>query len=379
MKKTLKWFFLFFLALNLGLLATGKWYYWKALFYNYVNIDDLELFPYRIIEAGQPQPWPLASAYNQIQITDSLRKELEDFKTVAFLVIKDDSILIERYWENYSAHSYSNSFSMAKSVVGILTGMALDEGKIKSLEQPVSDFIPEFKNPPDNNLTVYHLLTMSAELNWDESYSSLTSETTEAYYGKNLRKQMLRLKTTGPAGVHFNYQSACTQLLGMVLEKATGKTLSEYASEKLWKPIGAESEARWSLDRKDGMEKAYCCIYSNARDFARIGKLYLDSGRWNGHQLVSQEYVLNSIKPAALTNNGQPNKEYGYQWWIGEYSGHRVFYARGILGQYIIVLPEEKMIIVRLGHLRDKDELGNLRDVSVYIHELSGMLQLKKN
>lgn len=374
MKKFFKWFLIFFLFLNAALLATGKFYYWKAIIYNYVNIDDLDLFPYRTIEPGHPQPWLLSSAYNQIPLTDSLRKELEDFKTVAFLVVKDDSILTENYWENYSFESYSNSFSMAKSVIGILTGIALDEGKIKSLDQPVGDFIPEFKNPPNDQLTIYHLLTMSAELNWDESYSSLTSETTEAYYGKNLRKQMLRLKTVGTPGVNFNYQSSCTQLLGMVIENATGMKLSEYASERLWKPIGAEREARWSLDHRDGIEKAYCCIYSNARDFARIGKLYLDSGRWKGNQIVSEEYVLRSTTPSALSDKGQPNKEYGYQWWIGEYSGRKVFYARGILGQYILVLPEEKIIMVRLGHLRDKDQSGNLRDVPVYIRETLKML-----
>jgi CubicO group peptidase (beta-lactamase class C family) len=263
---------------------------------------------------------------------------------------------------------------MAKSIVGILTGMALDEGKIKSIHQPVGDFLPEFKIPPNDQLTVYHLLTMSAALNWDENYSSLTSETTEAYYGKYLRKQMLRLKTTGTPGVEFNYQSSCTQLLGMVIEQATGKTLSDYASEKLWKPLGAEQEARWSLDHKNGIEKAYCCIYSNARDFARIGKLMLDSGRWKGKQLISEDFVLQSVRPAPLSDKGQPNKVYGFQWWIGNYSGRNVFYARGILGQYIIVLPEEKIIIVRLGHLRDKDEKGNLRDVPVYIHEVLKML-----
>jgi CubicO group peptidase (beta-lactamase class C family) len=283
---------------------------------------------------------------------------------------------MEHYWDGYTEKSYSNSFSMAKSVVGILTGTALKEGKIKSLSQPVSDFIPEFKNPPNDQLTIYHLLTMSAELNWDESYSSLTSETTEAYYGKNLRRQMLRLKTTGLPGKEFNYQSSCTQLLGMVLEQATGKKLADYCSEKLWLPIGAENDAQWSLDRNNGMEKAYCCIYSNARDFARIGKLYLDSGRWNGIQIVPEDYVLNSITPAPLADKSKPNTEYGYQWWIGVYSGRQVFYARGILGQYILVLPKEKLIVVRLGHQRDKDEQGNLRDVQLYLQELSTLLKL---
>ncbi|MCC6383728.1 MAG: beta-lactamase family protein [Bacteroidia bacterium] len=369
MKKFINGFLIILVLLNAGLLLTGKFYYWKALVYNFVDIDDLNLFPYRTIENGKPQPWVLAAGYNQTEMTEKLKQELEDFESVAYLVIKEDSIILEKYWEGYSDSSYSNSFSMAKSVIGILTGIAIDEGKIRSINEPVGDFIEEFNTPPNNKITIYHLLTMSAELNWDESYSSLTSPTTEAYYGRELRKQMLRLRNAGPLGSNFNYQSSCTALLSFIIRKVTGQTVSDYASDKLWKPLGMQSEARWSLDHPGGDEKAYCCIYSNARDFARIGQLYLDSGRWNGKQIVSESYVLQSILPAKTIDNGKPNEVYGYHWWIGTFGGKHVYYARGILGQYIFVIPEEKMIIVRLGHKRDKDSEGNLRDAEIYISE----------
>jgi CubicO group peptidase (beta-lactamase class C family) len=133
----------------------------------------------------------------------------------------------------------------------------------------------------------------------------------------------------------------------------------------LWIPLGAEHSAQWSLDKENGSEKAYCCFYSNARDFARIGSLYLHQGNWRGNQLLDSAWVQQSITPSRLPafDSGLPDSSYGFQWWIGS----DYFYCRGILGQYIIVLPAEQLIIVRLGHERDKDEAGNLRDLPLYI------------
>jgi CubicO group peptidase (beta-lactamase class C family) len=168
----------------------------------------------------------------------------------------------------------------------------------------------------------------------------------------------------------FTYLSGNTQLLGFVLRKATGKTLSDYASEKLWKPLGAAHQAWWSLDHKNGDEKAFCCFNSNARDFARFGKLYLDSGRWNGKQIVPQDYVLASTHPAGLKNDdGKNNDTYGYMWWlIPNYKGHYVFYMRGILGQYMLVIPDQKMIVVRLGKKRLPNDSNDLpHDVTYYL------------
>jgi CubicO group peptidase (beta-lactamase class C family) len=342
------------------LVLTDKTFLYKAIWYNYVNIDDLKLFENRAIDNATGPPWALASSLNQLPaspFTDSIHKAL---RTVAFLVIKNDTIIHEQYYEGYGTTSLSNSFSMAKSVVGMLVGVALTEGKIRSLDQPVGDFLPSFAEGDKASITIKHVLCMSSGLNWDESYSSPLSLTTEAYYGTDLPKLILNLKPIAKPGQKFVYLSGDTQLLALVLEKATGRKVADYLSEKIWKPIGAEHPAYWSLDHTDGTEKAYCCIYSNARDFARLGKLYLDSGNWNGRQIIDKTYVVVSTSPHLLADeDGKPVDYYGYQWWvIPDYKGRKLFYARGILGQYIFVSPADKLIAVRLGHIRGKEKTG---------------------
>jgi CubicO group peptidase (beta-lactamase class C family) len=355
-------------SFNVYVFISGKSYLYKTLVYNYVDIDDKAIFHSREIKAGNGVEWPFSSSYNKKSMPDYLKNELEVNKSVAFLVIKDDSILYENYWEQYSDTSQSNSFSMAKSIIGVLTGIAIDEGKIKNLNQPVGDFIPEYKTGSRAQLTLRNLITMSAALNWDEEYSSLMSITTEAYYGRDLYALVANIDVTGTPGKDFNYQSGCTELLAIVLEKATGKTVSEYASEKLWKPIQAMHSADWSLDHKNGLEKAYCCFYSNARDFARIGALYLHKGNWKGTQVVDSNWVSESIQPAPLLDEGKPNRIYGYHWWLDNHSGKSIYYCRGLLGQYIVVIPEEHIIFVRLGHKRaEKNADGSLTDVPIYV------------
>ena len=295
MKKIIKIILYFILIVlvvfNLYILISSKTYIYKALVYNFVDIDDNDLFSQRKIMAGEGVEWPFHQLYQKKTMPTYLNDSLEKYKSVAFVIIKNDSLYFEKYWESYSDSSISNSFSMAKSVVGILTGIAIDEGKIKSIDEPVADFIPEFKDGAKEKITIRHLLMMSSGLDWDESYASLFSPTTEAYYGTDLRKLVVNQQVLIPPGQKFIYQSGNTQLLGIVLEKATGKSLSEYASEKLWKPLHAMHTAEWSLDKENGREKSYCCFYSNARDFARFGSLYLHDGKMFGRQIVSAYYV----------------------------------------------------------------------------------------
>lgn len=356
------------LLLNIYILFSGKTYLYKALAYNFVDIDDNTLFHQRKIEAVQGIEWPLKSNYNRMTAPGYLMEELEKYKSVAYLVIQNDSILFEKYWEGYSDKSISNSFSMAKSIVGVMTGIALDEGKIKSLDQPVGDFIPEFKEGDKSKITIRHLLMMSSGLDWDEAYANPLSVTTEAYYGTDLYKVATQQNVVMEPGNEFVYQSGNTELLGLIIEKATGKSLSEYASEKLWKPLHAMNNAEWSLDKEDGREKSYCCFYSNARDFARIGALYMHDGMMYGKQIVSSDYVKTSVTPSPAKDSGGENRIYGYHWWITSYENHKVFYMRGILGQYVLVIPDENLIVVRLGHQRSpKTDAGELTDVPLYI------------
>ncbi|HAP01823.1 MAG TPA: serine hydrolase [Bacteroidetes bacterium] len=331
---------------------TGTNYIYKAALYNTANLNDYKIFENRTVEAGAPQPLPVSSDFNKIVPDDSLMKVLEKTKTVSLLVLKNDSIEYEKYWNGYSDSSYSNSFSMAKTIVGLLCAFARKDGKILSFDQAVGFYLPEFKTEDKSTITIGDLLTMSSGTDWDESYSSPFSTTTEAYYGTDLYKVATGVKGVLLPGVQWRYKSGDTELLGLVLEKATGKNLSEYASEKLWKPLGAEHPALWSLDKKDGREKAYCCFNSNARDFSRIGTLLLHKGNWKGNQLLDTSVIDLYTHPLSIRDeNDDTANYYGYQLWrLPDRNG--VFYLRGILGQYVIVIPQKNVVVVRLGETR---------------------------
>lgn len=361
------------------MVITGNTYLYKAIVYNYVNIDDNDLFEQRVIETDKSTPWAFSKTYNSHSLPNKLDSALQAYESVAFLIIKNDSIEYEKYWDGYSISSISNSFSMAKSIVSILIGIAIDEGHIKNLAQPIGDFLPEYNEGEKKKVTIRHLLMMAGGLNWDESYGSAFSVTTKAYYGTDLFALVKDLEVEEEPGKVYRYKSGNTQLLAFILEKATGKKVSDYASEKLWIPLHAERNAEWSLDHKAGMEKAYCCFYSNARDFARIGKLYSNYGNFNGTQVVSAEYVAESIKPATLLSpDGQPINHYGLHWWLMNRNGYAVFYARGILGQYIISIPDLSLVVVRLGHKRSEvKENYHVTDVLLYIDEVLNMYDNK--
>jgi CubicO group peptidase (beta-lactamase class C family) len=362
MKKLLK-FLLYFIICLLFVFSTyaiisGRTYLFKAVYYNFADIDDYKIFTNNTVGAGQPQSWPISTEYNQHSCPDSLTRLLEKLQTIGLLVIRNDSLFFEKYWEGYSDSSLSNSFSVAKSITSLLIGAALKEGKIKSVDEPVADFLPEFNDGLAKKLRIKDLLTMSSGSDWDESYANPLSITTEAYYGSDIHKTAVKIHIVKEPGTLHSYKSGDTELLGLIVEKATGKSLAEYASEKLWKPMGAEHAALWSTDHENGNEKAYCCFNTNARDFARIGQLMLDSGKWNGTAIIDSDYYRASITPCNIPDaTGSTCNYYGYQWWLRPAFGN-VFYARGILGQYIIVVPSKKMIIVRLGKKRSVQRIN---------------------
>lgn len=331
-------------------------------------IEDYLEFNNRKIPAGTPQPWPLHKDYNTVRPTERLQEVNHDLQTIALLIIKNDSIWYEEYFEKFGPNSKTNSFSMAKSITTALLGKAIFEGKIKSLDQPVADFYPQF----DQGLTVGDLASMSSGLNWNESYYNPFSMTAEAYFGDDIRKLILQLEVTEEPGKEFKYLSGNTQLLGMVLEKATGKRLSEYLSESFWKPLGMRNSGLWQLDSEEsGMEKAYCCIASNARNFARFGKLYKDYGKWQGKPILDSAFVAKSIQPRFKNS-----PHYGYGFWLEEYKEKDIFYMRGILGQYVMVIPEDNLIISRLGKEKMAKPEGkeHPKDFYIYLEEVYEML-----
>lgn len=355
-------------------------YILKAVRVTYFNgyktafLDDYKYFDNRTIDSGVVQPWNISREYNSVSATENLSSTHQELKSTAFLIIKNDSIWHESYFDGYNKDSHTNSFSMAKSYVAAALGVAIQQGKIKSLNQPVADFFPEFSEELASEMTVGDLASMSSGLNWDEKYYSPFSIVTRAYFDNDLKKVILGLKVTEKPGREFKYSSGDTQLLALVLQKATGENLSDYISEHFWKPLGCKNEAFWQVDNPNGIEKAYCCIASNARDFAKLGKLYKQKGNWDGQQIVDTAFVTLSIKPRF---EGAP---YGYGFWLSDYLGKDIFYMRGHLGQFVIVIPEDDIIIVRLGHLKglQTDEDPHSNDFYVYIDESYKMLSQGK-
>lgn len=367
-------FILFLYLFNYDYILRGlQVVYFKG--YTTAYIDDYPEFENRKIEAGENhQPWPLHDEYNSVSPTSELIHINEELGTVAFLIIKSDSIWHENYAEGYDENSLTNSFSMAKSITTALLGKAIRDGYIKSLDHPVSDFFPEFHNPEYPVLTVGDLSSMSSGLDWNEDYYNPFSVTARAYFDEDIRKIARDMNIDSPPGEEFEYLSGNTILLGMVIEKATGKNLSQYLSESFWKPLGMKNDALWQLDSEEnGMEKAYCCIASNARDFARFGKLFKDHGKWNGKQILDSAFVATATQPRF-----EDSPEYGYGFWLSNHKGKEIFYMRGVLGQYVIVVPEDEVIIIRLGHnlikRKDKEVEQHSPDFFIYLDEAYKML-----
>lgn len=366
----------------IGLYATGNSHLIKAVRSTYLEgktgptIDDYSKFENRIVNTAKVQRWQKANNYNNYFLDDKLEKGTESFETTALIVIKDKKIVFEKYFENYSETSQSNSFSMAKSFTSLCIGAAIKEGKIKSVNQRVGDFLTEFK---DSDLKISELLTMTSGIDFGESYGDPFGFMSKTYYGEDLYELTLSKKLQEEPGTQWKYQGGNTLLLSFIIKKATGKNLAEYFSEKFWKPIGAKKNALWTLNKENGIEKAYCCFYSNARDYARIGQLMLDSGNWNGTQLITREYFDQSIAPVKIPDeNNQIIDYYGYQWWLGSYQGVEFSYARGIQGQYIVSIPQWNTVLVRLGHKRDPAR-GVIVPKDLYIYLEVARLAVNKN
>jgi CubicO group peptidase (beta-lactamase class C family) len=358
----------------------NKNYYYKTLWYNIPGIFDNEIFESRIIHAAeQPQQWNYAAGYSRNTISAVLLDTLKKYQTTSLLFIQHDSIQIEMYFEGAHDSTRSNSFSVSKSFVSALIGRAIKLGYIKSIDQPVSDYIKEFNEGDKKKITIRHLLTMSSGLDWDEAYSSLFSQTTEAYYGTQLEKQVLSLPVKRNPGIYFEYKSCDTEILAILLKHATGMHISEFMEKEFWSPMGA-SEASWSLDHANGIEKAYCCIYATAKDFARLGSLYLHKGNWKGMQLIDSAYVEQSVAASHLLNpvTTISTDYYGFQWWlVSNYKGMSAFYMRGILGQNVIVIPSMDMVIVRMGHVRGNKIGMHYSEMYALLDEAIRMNQLK--
>lgn len=329
-------------------------------------IDDGKLFPGNLIATDEPELWTEDAEYNHKELPENVIENLKHSRTAAFVVIKSGKILHEQYWDGYNQLSSTNSFSMAKAVTVMLLGKALEEGLIGNIDEKLSDFYPEFKEREfGSNVTLRNLAQMEAGLDWDEDYNNPFLPNAKAYYGRNLIKAVFSRRFKEEPGTRYQYQSGSTQLLGFALKKALNQTLASYLSEKFWIPMGMEQNASWSTDHY-GMEKTYCCIHSNARDYAKLGQLFLDNGK------VGEKQILNPYFIEQMRTPTEKSEEiYGMGLWINHDNPVKHYYFLGLQGQYIIMVPEHNMVIVRTGSYSNnpKNDRGRPDQVKFLVNE----------
>ncbi|RFS17608.1 serine hydrolase [Emticicia sp. C21] len=321
------------------------------------SIFDFRTHPTRLVEnVNIPQPWPLDSAYNKLSIPEALLAQIDSNNTHAFLVIQNGKLLYELYWDGYSKDSISGSFSAAKSIISMLVGIAVEESKIKSLDEPVGNYVPHFKEGDLAKVRIKDLLTMSSGSNYKESDQSYLGLSARMYYADDEEYVVNLMEAEEAPGVNWEYRSGDTQVLGLVLEKAFGKDISTLASEYFMKPMGAEHDALWLLDGEKKHEKAFCCFNGIARDFARFGELMLTNGKWKDKQIVPEAYMKTAMTPARYlkdpTEGGKAVDYYGYQFWIVNHKGMAIPSMNGLFGQYVFAIKEKNAIIVRLGETK---------------------------
>ena len=332
----------------------------RPLLHNIPKERNATLFPKRKIEKGDSAFYFLnATAKYSIGSTIKVDERNIDpsgidlagmvklHNTLSFMIVRNDTILFEHYAAHYNDTNTVSSFSVAKSFISALIGIAIEEGKIKSVNQPVTDFIPEMKDKRYSQVTIKHLLKHTSGIHFSKQRYNPNSDNAQFYYTTHLREKMLQLRIEEPPGLHFNYGSENYQLLGLIIERATNQTLSNYLQEKLWKPLGMENNAFWNTDNnnKTGIEKAFCCLNATTHDFAKLGRLFLNNGNWNGRQILSAQWVRDATQPDT-TEAGKFNFQYN---WIAGPEKYKSFYAVGLYGQYIYVYPQKNVIIVRFG------------------------------
>jgi CubicO group peptidase (beta-lactamase class C family) len=272
-----------------------------------------------------------------------VERDLEGFLrstgTTAFLAIKGDTLVAEAYFHGYRHDSTVSSFSVAKPVVSALVGIAIAQGRIGSVDDPVTRYLPELarRDPRFGRISLRHLLTMSSGL------ADLAP-----YYQLDLRAMALRdTRIAGPAGRRFHYNNVNPVLLGMVLERTTGTSVSTYLADQLWGPLGMEADGFWSLDgRRSGLELLQAGLNGRAIDFAKLGALYLHGGVWRGRQLVPRRWVADSTSGDSETD---PSPRFQYDWWTRPGGPPNDFWAQGNHGQFIYVAPSRNVVLVRFG------------------------------
>jgi len=335
-------------------------YLTRYLLLNTVDISDHQVFSEREIQNSNPafhftseeNGYANLTTLNEVlpsiahaHQNETIDQFLAHNGTVAFLVIQNDKLIVEKYYNGYDHSSICTSFSTVKSFVSAMIGIALQEKLLRGLDDPITHYLSELKAPHWSEITLRHLVSMSSGLKYQSNGFLPWNDEPRIYYSLDLRGLARDSVKSEPPGLHFHYNNYNLVLLGMILERVTGGPVSHYLQEKIWKPLGMEFPASWSLDSQQcGMEKMESGLNARAVDFAKFGRLYLRRGDWNGRQIIPEHWIAESttIEPAAKWTN------YKYLWWI-PHSGQGRFMAVGNLGQFIYVAPDKDCLILRFG------------------------------
>ena len=316
--------------------------------------DFGNLFPSRNV-AAPAQASPLKRAPRELQIayefggqSRTLDDYLDKYPITGLLIAKDDTILFERYQYGRTDKHPLTSFSMAKTIAGLLVGLAVERGAIRSIDDTAETYVPELRGTEYGRTPIRALLTMASGIKFSETYSDpssdiyelarLTLEQDPAGVAGALPRFNTRLH---PPGERFNYSSADTLVLGLVVARATGRTVSELASELLWQPLGAEARASWNIDAK-GQEITYAYYNAVLRDWARLGLMLAHRGTWSGRRIVPERWIFESTTPEPFW----ASPLYGYQVRMSHVT-RTTFYLSGLRGQFVLINPQHRLVIVQ--------------------------------
>ncbi len=328
---------------------------------NFQNMDE-HFNVTRLEASNNPFQFPksikyeLPANFSTDDSTVNLNAFFDHTNTEGLMILHKDTVVFEEYYNGLTPTTTHISWSMAKSVVATLLGIAYDDGLFE-LNEPVTKYLPQFIGTGYDSVEIEDILQMSSGVGFNEDYGDFKSDINRfgrAFaMGSSLESFAMSLKRERAPGTYNHYVSMDTQVLGILLMKLTGKTLTEYLKEKLWEPLGMQDQVEWITDN-DGMELALGGLNMTLRDYAKIGQLYLHNGSFNGQQIVSSDWVNMAITPSETHlqsgDHGLSSNLYGYgfQWWIPEEQQGGDFFAAGIYNQYIYVNPEKELVIVKL-------------------------------
>lgn len=359
------------LVLLYAFLTYPSEYVLRVMLWQNSDVNDYQKFPERRLETGS-STFYFTEALDEVRVralfevnpmTDDLDAFLADNHTQAFIVIQNDCILYEKYFNDSERDSIVTSFSVAKSFTSALIGIAIEEGYINSVNDPITDYLPELaeRDPGFGTTTIRDLLMMASGIKYTE-FPFFTGDDAKTYYCPDLRQLALeQTEIVGRSGEHFLYNNYHPLLLGLIIERATGTPVAQYLQEMIWKPLEMEFPASWSLDSKaSGFEKMESGINARAIDFAKFGRLYLNGGNWDGTQVISAAWVADSTQEDRSVDRSSYYPDsgfftamdgyYKYMWWgLRRGEGEYDYAAIGKYGQCIYVSPHKDLIIVRNG------------------------------